>query len=170
MNFKICIYNLVGSWRNYKYIQFLRFTFAVAWVMWFFFFFNGCIINTLFCILTNPWSQRILMIAVKLEAFGKNSILLSHLKYYCYEAWKCSVPWCHCGWSPVCTVQASGADILLCWLLGCAKPSSRPRTAGCELGKPQSDAEPPRIPCQLVCHAPATQEREEYILEQKRNT
>lgn len=45
-----------------------------------------------FGILANPRSQRILMIAVKLEAFGKNSILLNHLKYYCYEAWKCSVP------------------------------------------------------------------------------
>lgn len=33
-----------------------------------------------FGIFTNPQSQRILMIALKLETFGKNSILLNHLK------------------------------------------------------------------------------------------
>lgn len=69
--------------------------------------------------------------------------------------WKCSVPWCHCGWSPVCTVRVSGAGTLRCWWRGCATPSSRPRRAACAPGTPPSGAGPLRSPCPSGCRAPA---------------
>lgn len=70
-------------------------------------------------------------------------------------------PGSHYGWSHGGIELASDGGIPLCWSPWCPTQISRPRRAGCELGKPQSGVEPLRIPYLSGYHAPA--EREVWI-------
>ena len=74
--------------------------------------------------------------------------------------WSRSVDWpgSHCGWSRGGIELASDEGIPQCWSPWCSTQTSRPRTAGCEPGKPQSGVEPLHSPYLLGCRAPGGKE------------